>query len=207
MEGYMINIETTLPEGYRQVLKIDAADKKTGMLLTVACLAVTALLVTLSLIPLGFSLSLSPDSTTAVAMAVFVIGMFAYVVLHELTHGVAYKLLTKRRLTFGFKWSCACCGVPDVFVYRRASIIALAAPLALFTVLLAPLAVALFFVSEALYFATALLFAYHLGGCVGDGYMLILLLFKYKNKDILIKDTGPVQYIYERISANEKEKR
>ncbi|MBQ8290292.1 MAG: DUF3267 domain-containing protein [Clostridia bacterium] len=198
----MGNIESTLPEGYRQVLKIDAADKKTGMLLTVACLAVTALLVTLSLIPLGFSLSF--DVT---AMAVFVIGMLAYIVLHELTHGAAYKLLTKRRLTFGFKWSCAFCGVPDVFVYRRASIIALVGPLVLFTVLLAPLALALFFVSEALYFATALLFAYHLGGCVGDGYMLILLLFKYKNKDILIKDTGPVQYIYERISANEKEKR
>ncbi len=192
----MKNIEATLPDGYKEVMHVDAADKKTGLILSGACLAVTALFVVLALIPLGFSLNIAVTIETAIAMLVFGLGLIAYIVLHELTHGLAYKLLTKRRLTFGFKWSCAFCGVPDVFVYRRASIIALAAPLVLFTVVLVPLAIALFFVSEVLYLSLAIIFAYHLGGCVGDGYLLLLFLFKYRDRATLIKDTGPVQRIY-----------
>ncbi len=190
------NFERELPSGYSRVYHIDAADKKTGLALNGICLLITALFVVLALIPLNFSLTLRFDLEGAAALMVFGIGMIAYIVLHELTHGAAYKILTKEKLTFGFKWSCAFCGVPDVFVYRRASMIALAAPLVIFTLVLAPLAAALFFVSEAVYFAVAVLLAYHLGGCVGDGYMLILFLFKFKNEATLIRDTGPEQFVY-----------
>jgi hypothetical protein len=36
----------------------------------------------------------------------------------------------------------------------------------------------------------------HLGGCVGDDYVTLLFLFKFKDKTTLVQDTGPKQTIY-----------
>ena len=45
---------------------------------------------------------------------------------------------------------------------------------------------------------SAVLFALHFGGCVGDLHATYLLLFKFKG-DILMKDTGPKQTYYARV--------
>ena len=56
---------------------------------------------------------------------VFFLMLVLYILLHELVHGAAYKLLTGRKLTFGLTLSVAYCGVPDIFVYRNAALAAL----------------------------------------------------------------------------------
>ena len=55
----------------------------------------------------------------------------------------------------------------------------------------------------AVYSALVFILGMHLGGCSGDAYVTLLLWTKFKDKRTLIRDTGPVQYIYvpERESA------
>lgn len=192
--------ETSLPENYREVYHIDATNKKTGVLLNLCSLlpVIGMLLVfacTVSAKDFGLD-ELENFPKLLFLLGGLLLGIFVYVILHELTHGVVYKLLTKQKLTFGLSWSCAYCGVPNVYVYRKTAILALIAPFALFTVILLPLTIVFAFFNVYLYILFGFVFAMHLGGCSGDLYMLGLLLFKYKNPALLLRDSGPEQWLY-----------
>ena len=190
----MKNHEISLPEGYREVKHINALDKKLGLILNLVAFVIFAAVMAVALIPIftnGVRLDFDFSDTL-----ILVGGSLIYIVLHELVHGIAYKALTKEKLTFGFAWSCAYCGVPNVYVYRRASLIALVAPLITFTVVLIPVIIALYFVSIPLYIVTVMIFGMHLGGCSGDIYMTLRLLFKYRTPTLLVRDTGPEQFLY-----------
>ena len=193
------NFERDLPEGYGQVYHINAKDKKIGIVLNLIALAILVAVMLIAAIPVmltgGVDFSVRPIPLL-VGYAVFFVSMILYIVLHEAVHGIAYKSLTGERLTFGLSWSCAFCGVPNIFTYRKTALIALAAPLVTFTVILLPVTVCLWFVHPLAYFASALIFGLHLGGCCGDMYMILLLCTKFKQKVLLMKDTGPEQFLY-----------
>ncbi len=129
-------------------------------------------------------------------LGAFVAAMYAYIVLHELIHGAVYKMFTGEKLTYGITLSCAYCGVPNIYVYRRPTVFALAAPLVLFMFVFVPLTVAMYFVLPLGFIASAFLLGFHIGGCSGDIYMLLLFLFKFRDNKTLVKDMGPEQYIY-----------
>ena len=98
----------------------------------------------------------------------FWIAIIAYLVLHELVHGAAYKFLTGQKLTFGITLSVAFCGVPEIYVYRRASLIAVLAPFVVFT-LLGVVLLAVFPGAWTRFFLLIFL-GLHIGGCSGDLY-------------------------------------
>ncbi len=130
----------------------------------------------------------------SIRLLVFCAALLAYVILHELVHGAAYKILTKQKLTFGLTLTVAYCGVPDIYVYRKASLIALLAPFVLFTVLFAVL---LFFMPTAVdKCLMAFLLGVHVGGCVGDLYGAALYVFRFRDPETLMRDTGPAQTFY-----------
>jgi len=131
-----------------------------------------------------------------VVYLIFFGSMLVYLVLHELLHGLAYRALTGEKLTFGISWSCAFCGVPQIYTYRKTAIIAVIAPFAVFTVLLIPILVLLYFYSPLYYLIAAFIFGLHLGGCSGDLYALYLLAVKYRDRKTLMRDTGPEQFFY-----------
>ena len=131
-----------------------------------------------------------------IALIALIPGMIIYTVWHELMHGVAYKLLTGEKLTFGMSWSCAYCGVPNIYVYRRASLISLLTPFVVCGVFLTAVTVILAFVNVYAYLALLILTASHFGGCVGDLWITFLFLFKFKDRSILMRDTGPEQTFY-----------
>lgn len=190
----MKNHEKELPSGYTEALHINALDKKLGLLLNVVALVITGIVVLVGLIPIFLGESLEYDSTKGMfACFGFALSIVIYMILHELVHGAAYKLLTHEKLSFGLSWSCAWCGVPNIYVYRRASLIALVAPLITFTALLVPVTVCLFFVDAYLYIVSLAVLGLHLGGCAGDIYMTLLLLTRYCDPAILVRDTGPEQ--------------
>ena len=122
--------------------------------------------------------------------------MIAYIVLHELVHGLVYKIFTGEKLTFGLSWSCAFCGVPKIFTYRRTALYAVSAPLILFTLIFIPVLAAAYYFSSVYFMLSSIIFGLHLGGCIGDMYIMYLFLFKYKNKNALMNDTGPVMTLY-----------
>jgi len=195
----MQNFAETLPEGYELRYTVDAKDKKTSILLNVASIlltvAVWALLWVLKKPVLHMNRELIFwDIALGVALLV-------YLVLHELVHGAAYKLLTHRKLTFGFTMTVAFCGVPNIYVSRKTALISLASPLVLFTVVFGAL---MFLLPSGTPQAAAIvMLAIHIGGCVGDIFDLGLFLFRFRNPEILMRDTGPTQYIYEKAEKQE----
>lgn len=191
--------EKSIPDGYTLDLHIDATDKKFGLVMNAVSLGVIAIVmaVTVLLMQIGGGINISFDTGEILfGYLLFIGGMIAYIILHELTHGIAYKLLTKERLTFGIKWSCAFCGVPSIYVSRRAALIAVAAPLVVFTLLLTPLTVFLYRINHLYCLICAFILGMHLGGCSGDGYVIYLFLTKYRDRYTLMRDTGPEQFFY-----------
>ena len=190
--------EAALPAGYRQAYYLNAKHTKTGLVLSL-----------LSLVPLIPAIVLAvrlpqllPDVGSWLllrGMPLRVLDFLAlYVhlmVVQEHLHGLAYRLLTRQKLRFGLSWSCAWCGVPDIYVYRGASMVALILPFAVITVLLAALLWA-FRSDSVLLGVTILMLGAHTGGCVGDLYLFALFLFRYRSPAALIRDTGPEQTVY-----------
>ena len=187
-----------LPDNYEMVFKVDVNSKKTILLLSLVNLLITAVLLAFVIVlpfiytPASAIPRLSPD----IYFLLFAFLLFLYIILHELTHGAAYKILTHEKLTFGITLTCAFCGVPDIYVSRRTSLIALCAPLVVFSVIFGALSIGMYFYDYYLFYIFGGLFAFHLGGCVGDIYDLILLNGRFKDDRILIKDTGPAQTFY-----------
>ncbi len=208
--------ERELSEGYKEVLHIDAKDRKTGLILNAGALlisvfvfAVAAILI-IAIMPRSF---FSGDEAMPVdawfpafakGMLIGFLSFAVYIVLHELTHGAVYKKLTGEKLTFGITWSAAFCGVPNIYVKRKTAVTACIAPFALFSVLFIPFGIVCLVLTAVyesifaftLFIAVTFVFALHLGGCVGDLYVIYLMTVKYKSKDTLMRDTGPEQFFY-----------
>ena len=166
--------ETELPEGYSEAYTVDAKKGKTVLLMNLA--------------------KNYFENYDFLHSIILIVAMLLYIVLHELTHGAAYKLTTGRKLTFGFTLSVAYCGVPDIYVYRKAAMTALLAPFVVFTpVFLIP---SFLFANAWDKFYCAVLLAMHIGGCAGDLYDTILYIFKFRSPDTLMRDTGPKQTFY-----------
>lgn len=196
------NFEKVLPHGYRQALYINAKNAKFGIILNLIALAVLVVVIALAVISLRVFgkevpnfLEMEPLQLLS-TYVVFIALMSAYVVLHELVHGIAYKAQTGEKLTFGVSWSCAFCGVPHIYTYRKTALIAVVAPFAVFTLLFIPILILLYFVNPLYYMIMAVVFGLHLGGCSGDLYVLYLLTKKFKDKNTLMRDTGPEQFFY-----------
>lgn len=192
--------EKELPSNYELIYSIDAKSKKIGIIFTIVSLAILLVVMGICIIPLLInkaSIEINRGSTDLlIAYVIFMVALFLYIILHELVHGMVYKVLTKQKLTFGLTWSCAFCGVPNIYCYRKTALYALAAPLTVFSIILIPLTVYLYFVDPVYYLMSAFILGLHLGGCCGDMYMIWLLLARFKSNKTLIKDTGPAQTIY-----------
>jgi hypothetical protein len=191
------NYELELPQNYDLIYHLDARNKKVGIIFTVVSLVVLLVVMGVAVIPLigNFNVELT-DVKYLYAYLVFMLVMCVYIVLHELVHGIAYYGLTKQKLTFGLTWSCAFCGVPNIYCYRKTALIALVSPLIVFTLVFVPLTIWLYFIDPIYYLMAAFVLGLHLGGCCGDIFMTYLLLTRFKNKKTLIKDTGPAQFVY-----------
>ena len=190
-----------LPENYKLDKTIDAKNFLFGLLLNVLALVVGGIVFFITYI-LKFQNLQIPENDRQVLLQLLIsilivgLGFIVYIVLHELTHGIFYKYFTKQKLKFGLTLTVAYCGVPNVYVRKKETIIACLAPLVIYTILFAMIII--FLPSNIINLTVTLLFSLHVGGCSGDIYLSLILLTKYK-KDTYIKDTGPTQYIYKKV--------
>ena len=195
----MKNYETELPQNYKLVKTIDAKNAKIGITLNLIALTVLVACVLSAYFIIGkpFREIISFDNyglEISVRLLVFAVIFIAYVILHELVHGAAYKALTRQKLTFGLTLTVAFCGVPKIYVYRKTALLVVLAPFAVFL----PVFLALCFVLPAALdkLIAAFMLGIHIGGCSGDLWVAGLLLFKYRDKTVLMNDTGPKQTFY-----------
>ena len=202
----MKTYETELPQGYVEATVIDVRNKKIGIIFNVVAIAVPIVTLIVTWLAL-FSqydeslweivqnhVLLENAWSNLAHLAIFIVALIAYIILHELTHGLVYKILTKQKLTFGLTLTAAYCGVPNIYVYRSTALLSLLAPFVLFLpVFLVPM----FFLQNNLdVLLFAVLLGMHVGGCVGDLYDTFLYLFKFRSSDTLMQDTGPKQTFY-----------
>ncbi len=186
--------ETELPAGFRAVYSIDATNKKTVIIMNLAALLIAVAVVLLHMLLLGFGTVIRRFRFTVWQLLLFLGVALVYVVLHELVHGLVYWLFTGRKLKFGFTGTVAYCGVPDIYVYRTASMCAVIAPFAVFLVIFA-----LGFIllkDPAMKILAAMLQAIHVSGCVGDLFNFGLYLFRFRDPRTLMRDPGPAQTFY-----------
>lgn len=193
----MKNYELELPDNYKLIKTIDGKNPKTALIMNILSLVIAIIIFIIGLLVYYcFNKELTSEFDEK-ALIVFLLYFVAYVIIivaHELIHGLFYKMFTKQKLTFGITFSAAFCGIPNIYVKKKAAIITCIAPAVLISLILL---ISLLFVNNLLYFIfILLLFALHFGGCVGDFYIVILLIFKYSHKEILINDTGIKQTLY-----------
>ncbi len=197
----MKTFENELPAGYTTAKTIDAANAKIGIIMNLVALLITVPFLVLAFVLIklpnyDFKLGIFRFEYSWLVFLILLVMLCSYVVLHELVHGAAYKLLTGQKLTFGLTFTVAFCGVPHIYVYRKAAIISAAAPLVIFTIVFGALAATMYFVNTVMFVIVSAIFALHIGGCCGDMYMIMLLLFKYRDPATLVNDTGPKQTFY-----------
>jgi hypothetical protein len=199
MKNKLNNYYKELPEGFIEDYTIDAKKRSTAISLNLVGF-VLAVVVILICYVIKFDTYPSTDGLNGfevpLVLLVFAVSVVIYMVLHELTHGLVYKLLTKQKLTFGFTVSCAYCGLKQGFVNKKTAIIAMLAPFVIhgiWMLLLIALLPANIWVAMLV-----ILFGSHFGGCIGDLYDAIILIVKYHNKQVLLSDIGPKQIFYVR---------
>lgn len=190
------NYEMELPKGYVAVKTIDAKKPMIAIIFNLLAIAIFVIFVMIAYMifqPQNIWQQLI-ESINDLRYWIFLLMIIIYMILHELLHGLAYKLLTKQKLTFGLTLSVAYCGVPHIYTYRRTSLIALLTPFVVFTILLT---IPLFILKcdiDIIY--CSMLLGLHIGGCIGDLYDACLLFFQYRDPLTLINDNGPMQVIY-----------
>ena len=185
-----------LPEGYTCVKTIDAKDKKTAVLFILVNLLLLAAVFAICAIFFfnKYSLNETLEHFNVFIMLGFLASMFIYIVLHELVHGLFYKIFTHEKLTFGLTLTVAYCGVPNLYVKRGAAIVTTLAPFVVFNL---AFVIPMFFIpNPAIILALIILLSFHIGGCVGDLYGAIYLIFKNRKQKVIMNDTGPKQTFY-----------
>ncbi len=200
----------TLPEGYRELLSVDMKkDKRLAVLVNALSLVIAAILgfpVHFFAIPFS-SIGWGGRTAYLIHVAVLFGGMFIYIILHELVHGIAMKLCGTKKVKYGFTGLYAFAGSDDYY-YKKPYIAIALAPIVIWGVILgiinALVPVEWFWV---VYFIQLI----NLSGAAGDLYVT----FKFAGlpKDVLVRDYGVSMTVYARgedgpaelVSQTEKE--
>lgn len=191
----MANYYTELPENYKVVKTIDAKNAKTVIWMNLVAIVLMVASILPFLLIKDFSLADVQPKELLLGAIVLIVGMIGYIILHELVHGLVYKLMTKQKLTFGLTLSCAFCGVPNIYVTRKTALLAILAPFVVFSLIFIPVIIIL--PANIINLALVIIFGVHFSGCVGDLYgTLVLISLK---GDILMNDTGPKQTFYKKV--------
>lgn len=122
--------------------------------------------------------------------AVLMVSMVAYVILHELTHGVAMKICGSKKIKYGFTGLYAFAGSDDYYGKGAYIFIALA-PVVLWGIVLA--IICPFLPTEWFWVAYFIQIA-NISGAVGDFY--VTAKFSRFPADILVKDSGVGMVVY-----------
>ena len=189
----------TLPEGYREFYTIDLQkNKKMTLLVNVLAVMIAVLL----MVPMHFFVPISTLFAMENGLGSYVIRfvslivlMIAYIVLHELTHGIVMKLLGTKKVKYGFTGLYAFAGSDDYYGKKAYILIALA-PVVLWGIVLAIINP---FVPTEWFWVVYFLQIMNLSGVAGD-YM-VTIKFSGFPKDILITDYGLRQDIVRQEAA------
>lgn len=178
----------TLPENYTEIFSVDLKKNKKLSLL-VNFLAVVIMI--LMIIPAHFKVSLSllfdmeqGIEIYAIRFAVLLVSVVAYIILHELIHGIAMKICGTKKVKYGFTGVYAFAGSEDYYDKKSYIFIALA-PVVLWGIVLA---VINSIVPDEWFWIIYFIQITNISGAAGDFY--VTAKFSRMPSDILIRDYG-----------------
>ncbi|MGN1060657.1 MAG: DUF3267 domain-containing protein [Candidatus Coproplasma sp.] len=189
------NYYKELPEGYKEVYCINAKKTSVGVIMNVIAFAVAlALIVGICFAKFELPLNIEFGLETALSLFALCVTLIAYMVVHELTHGLFYKILTRQKLRFGLTLSVAYCGLKEGYVNKKTCLLAVLAPLVIHSIWMILLII--FLPANIWALMIIILFGLHFGGCIGDMWVAFMLIFRF-NSTVLTCDDGPCQRFYE----------
>lgn len=190
----MMKIANELPQGYREILAIDLQkNKRLAILVNVAAALIAVVLAILghlhtSILALfDMSAGLLPYFAR---FGVLALASVAYIVLHELVHGITMKLFGCPKVKYGFTGLYAFAGSDSYFGKLPYIAIALA-PVVVWGILLAVLCAVL---PASWFWVAYIVQITNLSGAAGDLYVTIKFLGL--PKDILVRDVGVSMTVY-----------
>lgn len=186
----------SLPEGYEQALRLDL-QKDMKIALPVNGLALIIMVVMLAFghwfVPLSTMVPTGPSPVPfMVRMVVLAAGIFVYLILHELVHGIAMKFFGAPKVKYGFTGLYAFAGSETYFAKIPYIIIALA-PIVVWGVVLLIINL---LVPAAWFWPVYFIQVANISGAAGDLY--VTCRFSRLPKDILVQDTGVAMTVYSR---------
>lgn len=182
-----------LPEGYREIMSVDLkTDKKLAFTINGLSASFMLVMALIAIRPLFSSLMEMKPGTGSylLRLAVLLVSMFAYIVLHEAVHGIAMKLCGTKKVKFGVTLMYAFAGSDDYYDKKSYLFIALA-PLLFWGIVL--FAVTLLVPSEWFWIAYFIQI-FNFAGAAGDIYVAVR--FAALPQDILIRDWGVSMKVY-----------
>lgn len=184
---------TELPEGYREILRIDLQKDKKLMLLVnglAAVIMLAMLVVAFCVVPFSTMIDFINVSNTYIRLLVMLALLLLYVVLHEVVHGIVMRRFCSAKVKFGFTGTYAFAGSQGYYCRKHYTIIALA-PIVVWGIVLL---IANFFVSEPWFYVVYFVQAANISGAAGDLY--VSWKMSKLPKDILVQDSGVSMTVY-----------
>lgn len=188
-----------LPEGYTEQLRIDLQkDKKLVLLVNGIAIVLMLGLLVLGCLLVPFSAFFSDAGTgDGVRMGAFLakgifllVGLLAYLALHELTHGICMKIFGSQTVRYGFTGLYAYAGSQEY--YRKVPYLMIAlAPIVLWGVVLG---IAAALVPLAWFWPVYFLQVVNISGASGDLY--VTWKFSQLPKEILVQDSGVAMTVF-----------
>lgn len=184
----------SLPAHYREIYQVNLQkDKKAAVLVNGLALLIAAAMV----IPMGFSVPIvtlfdgeNGLRSYLIKVAVLVVSMIVYMVLHELVHGITMKTCGTKKVKYGFTGMYAFAGSEDY--YDKSGYIAVAlAPIVVFAVVFTA---ACLLVPRDWFWVAYLLQVCNISGAAGD--LFVTVRFAKMPADILVKDIGVGMTVY-----------
>lgn len=183
-----------LSEEYSEFYSIDLQKNKKMLLivnLLAVVIAVLMLVPMLFLVPISSLFSINDGLVSYMIRFIsLIVLMVAYMVLHELTHGVAMKICGTKKVKYGFAGLYAFAGSNDYYDKKSYIFIALA-PVVLWGFVIAIINP---FVSIEWFWIVYILQIINLSGAAGD--LFVIIKFSGFPKDILIRDYGVAMTVY-----------
>lgn len=182
-----------LPENYKEIREVDLKNNKREFILINIGSLVLILPFIILYMNIEKSLGFEDGLWFSLILILSLVSMFVIIVLHELIHGLFFKVFGKGKLKFGFHGFAVSCSMPTNYFNKTAYLIIGLAPLVLISIVTGILSI-IFYNTD--YFLLAYVpLAMNFSGAIGDMYVSIILL--KSKKTVLVKDYGVGMKFYD----------
>ncbi|MCL2445453.1 MAG: DUF3267 domain-containing protein [Oscillospiraceae bacterium] len=188
----------TLPSGYSLYRNIDLNTDKVKTWVQLAAFAALLVMVVPAAIvmPPWRTQAFVPVSWLSVAyLLLFVaISVFGYLLLHELVHGICFRVFGGGKARYGQQLPNYLYAASDRYIAKSSYVLIGLAPLVVLTILFG---IACMFVPPSWFWIPYFALASNVAGCAGDVYVCLFVLPRMP-KDALVLDSGTAMQIFSR---------